>query len=68
MPSANHAINSTDKEFDMEIQRKEAGAKGARHKSSLLNAHILKPGDDMEVSFICLTAVLNVFIRFKMYV
>ena len=32
----------------MEIQRKDkgAGAKRARHNSSLLDAHILKPGDD----------------------
>lgn len=34
----------------MEIQRKDAGAgaKRARHNSSLLDAHILKPGDDTE--------------------
>ena len=45
-----HAIDSTDKEFDVEIQRKDAGAgaKRARHNSSLLDAHILKPGDDTE--------------------
>ena len=43
-----HAVDSTDKEFDVEIQRKDsgAGAKRARHNSSLLDAHILKPGDD----------------------
>ncbi len=45
-----HAIDSTDKEFDVEIQRKDAGAgaKRARHNSSLLDAHILKAGDDTE--------------------
>nr|WP_300841100.1 hypothetical protein [uncultured Acetatifactor sp.] len=43
-----HAADSTDKEFDVEIQKKDAGAKRARHNSSLLDAHILKPGDDTE--------------------
>ncbi len=45
-----HAVDSTDKEFDVEIQRLDAGAgaKRARHNSSLLDAHILKPGDDTE--------------------
>ena len=45
-----HAIDSADKEFDVEIQRKDtgAGAKRARHNSSLLDAHILKTGDDTE--------------------
>ena len=39
-----HAVDSTKKEFDIEIQRKDAGAgvKRARHNSSLLDAHILK--------------------------
>ena len=43
-----HAVDSTNKEFDVEIQRadKGAGVKRARHNSSLLDAHILKPGDD----------------------
>ena len=45
-----HAVDSTKKEFDVEIQRSDAGAgaKRARHNSSLLDAHILKPGDDIE--------------------
>ncbi|MEY8326343.1 hypothetical protein AALB47_20925 [Lachnospiraceae bacterium 54-11] len=45
-----HAVDSTRKEFDIEIQRKDAGAgaKRARHNSSLLDAHILKPGADTE--------------------
>ena len=45
-----HAIDSAKKEFDVEIQRSDAGAgaKRARHNSSLLDAHILKPGDDTE--------------------
>ena len=45
-----HAVDSTNKEFDVEIQRKDAGAgaKRARHNSSLLDAHILKSGDDTE--------------------
>ncbi len=45
-----HATDSTNKEFDVEIQRKDAGAgaKRARHNSSLLDAHILKSGDDTE--------------------
>ena len=43
-----HAIDITDKEFDVEIQRKdaEAGTKSTVHNSSLLDAHILKYGDD----------------------
>ena len=45
-----HAVDSTKKEFDVEIQRKDigAGAKRARHNSSLLDAYILNPGDDTE--------------------
>ena len=45
-----HAIDGAKKEFDVEIQRSDAGAgaKRARHNSSLLDAHILKPGDDTE--------------------
>ena len=45
-----HAIDSAGKEFDVEIQRKDAGAgaKRARHNSSLLDAHILKSGDETE--------------------
>ncbi len=45
-----HAVDSANKEFDVEIQRSDAGAgaKRARHNSSLLDAHILKPGDDTE--------------------
>ena len=43
-----HAVDSTKKEYDIEIQRSDAGAdvKRARHNSSLLDAYILKPGDD----------------------
>ncbi|MDE7204745.1 MAG: hypothetical protein K2O91_23235 [Lachnospiraceae bacterium] len=45
-----HAVDSDNKEFDVEIQREDAGAgaKRARHNSSLLDAHILKAGDDTE--------------------
>ena len=45
-----HAVDSNNKEFDVEIQRSDAGAgaKRARHNSSMLDAHILKPGDDTE--------------------
>lgn len=45
-----HAVDSTGKEFDVEIQRSGsgAGAKRARHNSSLLDAHILKAGDETE--------------------
>lgn len=45
-----HAVDSTKKEFDVEVQRQDAGAgaKRARHNSSLLDAHILKPGEDAE--------------------
>ena len=45
-----HAVDNTGKEFDVEIQRsdKGAGVKRARHNSSLLDAHILKPGEDTE--------------------
>ena len=45
-----HAVDSANQEFDIEIQRSDAGAgaKRARHNSSLLDTHILKPGDDTE--------------------
>ena len=43
-----HAVDSANKEFDVEIQRSDAGAKRARHNSSLLDTHILKTGDDTE--------------------
>ena len=45
-----HAVDNTGKEFDCEIQRSDKGArvKRARHNSSLLDAHILKPGEDTE--------------------
>ncbi len=45
-----HAVDSADREFDVEIQRSDAGtgAKRARHNSSLLDAHILKSGEDTE--------------------
>ena len=45
-----HAVDSANKEFDVEIQRADAGAgaKRARYNSSLLDVHILKPGDDTE--------------------
>jgi len=45
-----HAIDRQNKEYDIEIQRSDAGtgAKRARHNSSLLDAHILKAGDDTE--------------------
>ena len=45
-----HAVDSANQEFDVEIQRSDAGAgaKRARHNSSLLDTHILKPGDDTE--------------------
>ncbi|MCM1089379.1 MAG: hypothetical protein NC413_00940 [Muribaculum sp.] len=44
------AVDSDKKEFDVEIQRKDsgAGAKRARHNSSLLDAHILKPGEETD--------------------
>ncbi|MCM1172346.1 MAG: PD-(D/E)XK nuclease family transposase, partial [Clostridium sp.] len=45
-----HAVDSAGKEFDVEIQRQHAGAgaKRARHNSSLLDAHILKRGKETE--------------------
>ena len=45
-----HAVDSANQEFDVEIQRSDAGAgaKRARHNSSLLDTHILKPGTDTE--------------------
>ncbi|MCM1128163.1 MAG: PD-(D/E)XK nuclease family transposase [Lachnospiraceae bacterium] len=45
-----HAVDSDNKEFDVEIQRSDAGAgaKRARHNSSLLDAHILKSGEETE--------------------
>lgn len=43
-----HAVEN--KEFDVEIQRSDAGsnAKRARDSSSLLDAHILKPRDNIK--------------------
>lgn len=43
-----HAVDSTKKEYDIEIQRADSGtgAKRARHNSSLLDSHILKAGED----------------------
>lgn len=45
-----HAVDSTRKKFDVEIQRSDsgAGAKRARHNSSLLDTHILKPGNSTD--------------------
>ena len=45
-----HASDSTGRKFDIEIQRanKGAGSKRARYNSSLLDAHILKPGDSTD--------------------
>ncbi|MCM1123098.1 MAG: hypothetical protein NC416_10985, partial [Eubacterium sp.] len=45
-----HAVDSVGKEFNVEIQRQDAGtgAKRARHNSSLLDAHILKSGGETE--------------------
>lgn len=45
-----HAVDGSNEEFDVEIQRSDAGAgaKRARHNSSLLDTHILKSGDDIE--------------------
>ena len=45
-----HAIDTDDKEMNIEIQRNDKGAdaKRARHNSSLLDAHILKPGEETE--------------------
>ncbi len=43
-----HAVDSDDREMDIEIQRADAGAgvRRARYNSSLLDTHILKPGED----------------------
>lgn len=45
-----HAVDSDNKEIDIEIQRSDAGAgaKRARHNSSLMDAHILKSGEDTD--------------------
>lgn len=45
-----HAVDSTGRHMDIEIQRQDAGAgaKRARHNSSLLDANILKSGEDTE--------------------
>lgn len=45
-----HAVDSSNKEIDIEIQREDAGAgaKRARHNSSLLDVSILKPREDVE--------------------
>ncbi len=43
-----HARDSTGKIFNIEIQRSDKGAdrKRARYHSSILDSHLLKPGDD----------------------
>ncbi len=45
-----HAIDDNGKQYDCEIQRADdgAGAKRARHNSSLLDAHILRPGEETD--------------------
>ena len=45
-----HAVDSDKKEFDVEIQRQDAGAgaKRARYNSSLLDAHSLKSGEETD--------------------
>ncbi len=45
-----HAVDGDGKHYDCEIQRADAGAgaKRARHNSSLLDAHILRPGEEPE--------------------
>lgn len=45
-----HAIDTDSTEMNIEIQRNDKGAdaKRARHNSSLLDAHILKPGEATE--------------------
>ena len=45
-----HAVDSDGKQYDCEIQRADAGAgaKRARHNSSLLDAHILRPGEETD--------------------
>ena len=44
------AVDSENREIDIEIQRSDRGAgrKRARYHSSILDAHLLKPGDDFE--------------------
>lgn len=44
------AVDSTGKRYNIEIQRDDrgAGAKRARHNSSLIDANILLSGDDAE--------------------
>ncbi len=43
-----HARDGTGREFNVEIQRSDKGAdrKRARYHSSILDSHLLKPGDD----------------------
>ncbi len=45
-----HAADIEDREFDVEIQRCNAGAgaRRARYNSSLLDMHMLKPGEETE--------------------
>ena len=45
-----HAVDGNNCEMDIEIQRSDAGAgaRRARHNSSLLDAHILRPGANTE--------------------
>lgn len=61
-----HAVIGTGEEVDIEIQWKDkgAGAKRARHNSSLLDAHILKAGeetDDIPDSYVIFITENDVF-------
>ncbi|MBQ9273863.1 MAG: PD-(D/E)XK nuclease family transposase, partial [Succinivibrio sp.] len=46
-----HAKDSTNAEFDIEVQRLESGAdsRRARYHSSIMDAHLLEPGQDFKV-------------------
>ena len=67
------AVDSTTKEYDIEIQRKDAGAgaKRARHNSSLLDAHILRAGEDTDImpdSYVIFITENDVMGKIKPYI
>ncbi len=67
------AVDSATKEYDIEIQRKDAGAgaKRARHNSSLLDAHILRAGEDTDImpdSYVIFITENDVMGKIKPYI
>ncbi|MDE7088778.1 MAG: hypothetical protein K2O54_01530 [Prevotella sp.] len=63
-----HAVDAAGKHYDVEIQRsdKGAGVKRARHNSALLDASILRPGEDPEIlpeTYVIFIAENDIFMK-----